>query len=111
MLVTGTGAARATLTENFAWAGIMLQAMTGNVGKSGTFVSLPETSSGPNGFQTYTLPSYTEVNGRIAAKYSVPVTNAFMKWAEAVIMRPKLDRGEITPAQYQQDEGHHTLLC
>ena len=104
MLVTNTGAARATLTENFAWAGIMLQAMTGNMGKPGTFVSLAG-SGRHDGFQTYTLPTYTGVNGRTAAKYSVPVTNAFMRWAEAVINRPNLDAGKITAAQYQQDIG------
>jgi len=104
MLITPAGSARSTLTENMAWAGILLQAMTGNIGKPGTHVSM-QSCLKPQNFYSWTLPTYTTAAGRVAAKYSVPVTNAFMRGAAAILERADLDSGKITKAQFQQDIG------
>ncbi len=104
MLITNNGGARATLTENFAWAGILLQAMTGNMGKPGTTVVIR--GGTPSGGKSMPIPSIDTQIGRKPAKYTAPILYANMKLNDAVLLREKLDNGEITTAQYHQIIGN-----
>ena len=108
MLFTGAGAARATLTENFAWAGILLQAMTGNMGVPGAYT----VTGGQymSGFQTaYGTPSVSGQYGRKAATYTSPQGPAngiaFQLLPDAILNRPLFDGGQMTDAQYRQSCG------
>jgi anaerobic dimethyl sulfoxide reductase subunit A len=104
MLVVGDGSTRSTLTENHAWAGILLQAMTGNIGKPGTTAVIR--SGQPTGFASRPLPNPSAQSGRKPSKYQIPTLIALMKWAETVFLREKLDKGEITEGEYRQTIGN-----
>ncbi len=108
MLVTGWGAARATLTENFAWAGILLNAMTANMGKPGT--SPVVYNSYPASFTTYPVPSSSTEIGRKPATFAIQPLIAFQKWADAILMRGQLDSGQMKEADYRQAIGNAANL-
>jgi anaerobic dimethyl sulfoxide reductase subunit A len=104
-LITNQGVSRGAHTEGFAWAGIILQAMTGNMGIPGAHVS-GGSARGPAAFGSYPLPNLSAESGRTAAatKFRVPQFGP-QKWFEAVLLREKLDKGEITKEQYYNTIG------
>jgi len=104
ILHTGAGGSRATLTENFAWAGIMLSAMLGNMGKPGAYCSCA--GQGPSGWYSAGTPSVSGQYGRKAATFSSPSLMALMKMSDAVLQRPNLDAGKMTKDQYNQLIGN-----
>jgi anaerobic dimethyl sulfoxide reductase subunit A len=103
MLIVGDGSTRATLTENHAWAGILLPAMTGQMGKPGTTVVWR--GGVPTGFTSYPLPNPSGLIGRKPSKYQIPTLISLMSWAQSVFLREKLDKGEIKEDEFRQSIG------
>ncbi len=104
-LIVNWGACRATLTENFAWAGILLQAMTGNIGQAGAWTAAGRgMSCGPGGGKEVPLPNVSPYVPNPA--YASPPLLHAQKDADAILLRDKLDKGEITKDEYHRVIGN-----
>jgi anaerobic dimethyl sulfoxide reductase subunit A len=95
--------------ENTARLGEFLQAMTGNIGLPGTQAS-DEMGSAP----TFVVPAPAVNIGQTRGKFTLPFTpqsgtiGSFQGWKfpDAVMLRGKLDSGEITEKAYGNIIGH-----
>jgi anaerobic dimethyl sulfoxide reductase subunit A len=104
-LIVNWGACRATLTENLAWAGIILQAMTGNIGQAGAWTAAGRgMSNGPDGGKSLPIPGVSPYVPNKA--YASPALLHSQKDADAILLREKLDKGEITKDEYHEVIGN-----
>jgi anaerobic dimethyl sulfoxide reductase subunit A len=114
ILVTAGGVERYSLGENSEWAGTLLCAMTGNMGMLGAgptakptgFASMPTPNLSAQYGRTYVTASGKKFTVDGESMSNVPVVCAFMRWTDMVLLREKLDNGEITKEQYAQAIGN-----
>ena len=90
--------------ENGIRAAMYLQALTGNTLTAGGTASAE--SAGPFGHHELTLPKPI-IDWRCSpGTYEAPVLMAHFKWPEAVDLREKLDKGEISKDEYNRIIGN-----
>ena len=90
--------------ENGIRAGMYLQALTGNTIRMGGSASAE--SAGEFGVHQQDI-SVPFVDWRRApATYPTPVLLAHFKWPEAIVLREKLDNGEISTEEYNRNIGN-----
>ncbi len=105
MLIINYGPGRGTHTEGYSWGGYILQAMMGNIGIPGGFLSADGSGRGPAAFMTYPLPNLAAQTGRKRAKTPVYSSLAPQGWFNAVRLRDQLDSGQMTKQDYHNAIG------
>ena len=90
--------------ENGIRAGMYLQALTGNTLTPGATAS--GDSAGEFGVHEPTLPKPVVDWQRAPGIYQAPILLAHFKWPEAIVLREKLDKGEMTIDEYNRVIGN-----
>ncbi|MGA7844548.1 MAG: molybdopterin-dependent oxidoreductase [Dehalococcoidales bacterium] len=90
--------------ENGIRAGMYLQALTGNTMSPGATAS--SDSAGEFGVHESSLPKPFVDWQRAPATYQAPILLAHFKWPEAIVLREKLDKGEMTVEEYNRIIGN-----
>ena len=90
--------------ENGIRAGMYLQALTGNTIRMGGSASAE--SAGEFGVHQKDIPVPFVDWQRAPATYQAPVLLAHFKWPEAIVLREKLDKGEISVEEYNSNIGN-----
>ena len=90
--------------ENGIRAGMYLQALTGNTMSPGATAS--SDSAGEFGVHESSLPTPFVDWQRAPATYQAPVLLAHFKWPEAIVLREKLDNGEMSVDEYNRVIGN-----
>jgi len=90
--------------ENGIRAAMYLQALTGNTLSPGATASAE--TAGEFGQHEPSLPTPTVDWQRAPGTYHSPVLLAHFKWPEAIVLREKLDKGEISKDEYNRIIGN-----
>ena len=90
--------------ENAIRAAMYLQALTGNTLSPGATASAE--SAGEFGAHELSLPKPTVDWQRKPGTYQSPALLAHFKWPEAIVLREKLDSGEMTVDEYNRIIGN-----
>jgi anaerobic dimethyl sulfoxide reductase subunit A len=90
--------------ENGIRAGMYLQALTGNTLTPGGTAS--GDTAGEFGIHEPTLPKPVVDWQKAPGIYQAPILLAHFKWPEAIVLREKLDKGEMTVDEYNRAIGN-----
>ncbi len=106
LFVTGAGMGRQNQGYTIAWAGQALSALTGNIGKDGTNVCTG--SNRPMLGNSLSTPNPSAQYGQKAGTFTAPTTYHAAAYQDAVLLRPQIDSGVMTAAQYRNAVGAAT---
>jgi anaerobic dimethyl sulfoxide reductase subunit A len=103
LFVTGAGPGRMNQGYDFAWAGMAVSALTGNIGIAGTNVC--QGSNRAMTGSTISKPNPGAFYGQKAGKFKTPTCYHAAAFMDAVLLREKIDTGEMAEDEYRQKVG------